>query len=140
MTGVQTCALPIFTLGYEDRYVGVLGYRTIKVGSVSYRTILSHGQSAGMDQWRDAKKLVGIYPDADVVMLSHTHEMGWSNMAKMTSETSQKRIHFLRTGSVLNYPRYAQQAMYQPKVKGFTVAYFDDTKKEIKADISGDRL
>ncbi|MBW2562365.1 MAG: hypothetical protein JRE40_16155, partial [Deltaproteobacteria bacterium] len=125
-------------LKFINNYVGVLGLRRIKVGKVSYNIVLCHGQSMGADPWRDAHKALKIYPFADAVMLSHTHECDWKEHPRFNNRKRQIKTTLLRTGSVINYPRYAKQALYSPKVKGFNIVYLDDTKKRIKADITGE--
>lgn len=125
-------------LGFQENYVGVLGLRRIQVGKVSYSILLCHGQSSGIDPWRDAHKALSIYPHADIVLLSHTHQMAWLPIVRLSNRKREIETSFIRTGSVINYPRYAKQALYQPKKKGFTIVYFDDKIKKVKADITGD--
>ncbi len=125
-------------LGYLNNYVGPLGQRTLKVGKMRYKVALAHGQSGGIrNPWGDAHKIMAIYPDTDVVLLSHRHKMDQTLEIQVRGK-KHKKIQFVRTGSVMDYARYAQQAMYPPSAKGFAILYLDDSERRFKVDTSGE--
>jgi len=126
------------TLGYlDDHYKGVGGVLNLKIGKVDYSIAIAHGKSAGIDPWRDAKKMLAIHPFVDIVALSHTHRCVWEWHGQFDNKDELRKIAFVRTGSLLNYARYARDAMYTPNIKGFTILWLNDREKEIRPDTSG---
>lgn len=122
-------------LGYE--YVGPLGQRNIKVGRITYKITLSHGQAGGIrNPWGDAFKIMAVYPDTDIVLLSHRHKMD-QTLEMQVVRGRYRRVQFVRTGSLMNYARYAKNALYPPSAKGFAIVYLDAHKKDFRVDTSG---
>ncbi len=51
-----------------------------------------------------------------------------------------KKLHevtFIITGSLLDYPVYADQAGYSPQPKGFAIAWLNPREKHVSVDVSG---
>jgi predicted phosphodiesterase len=87
----------------------------------------AHGNGSG-ENWNDAKKLFAVYPTADIVCVSHRHEMTskWYGSYSLDSLGRRTRRHtlFARTGGLMDWAPYAQEALYQPQKPGFTILYF----------------
>lgn len=100
-------------------------------GIVSFsgkRIVFAHGTGAGTNTWADANKLLKIYPSADIITVSHKHELEqhWHGNFDISSNGSRipKFVPFVRTGSLMQYPRYAQRELYSPQKPGFAVISF----------------
>lgn len=87
----------------------------------------AHGNGRGGD-WGDNKRLFAIYPDADIVVTSHKHEMlsKWHGNFRIDSRgrRTKKFVLFARTGGLMDWAPYAQEELYSPQKPGFTVLYF----------------
>lgn len=112
-------------------------------GVIKYRgktIVFSHGNGSGCNTWGDAEKLVRMYPAVDVIALSHRHSLdaGWRGRFEVNAsgQRIKKDILMVRTGSLLDYPRYAQKELYFPQKLGFTVLNFNDDGS-VTPDISG---
>lgn len=103
------------------------------------RIAFAHGHGSG-DNWNDAKKLFAIYPTADIVCVSHRHEMTTKWHGNFTIDgrgcRTKKFVLFARTGGLMSWAEYAQQELYTPQKSGFTSLFFlpDGT---VRADING---
>lgn len=104
------------------------------------RIVFTHGTGAGSNTWADANKLLKIYPTADIIALSHKHELEqhWHGNFDITKNGSRvpKFIPFVRTGSLMSYPRYAQRELYSPQKPGFAIITIEDGGG-IKVDTNG---
>lgn len=100
---------------------------------------LAHGNGSG-DNWSDSKKLFTIYPTADIVLTSHRHEMQSKWYGSYTIDSRGNRIKkftlFVRTGGLMEWAQYAQEALYSPQKPGFSVLYFLKNG-DIRADTNG---
>jgi hypothetical protein len=99
----------------------------------------AHGNGSG-DNWNDAKRLFAIYPGADIICVSHRHEMTskWYGNFTIDHRGYKKRKHvlFVRTGSLMDWARYAKAELYAPQKPGFSVLYFP-ADGGVRADING---
>lgn len=88
----------------------------------------THGAGSGSNSWGDAKKMLQMYPQADIIALSHKHELTqtWVGNFSLSSNGSRtpKFVPLVRTGSLMEYPRYAQRELYSPQKPGFAVIEF----------------
>lgn len=124
-------------LGVKDNvYKGQQGI----VNFAGKKVVFSHGNGAGSNTWADANKLLKIYPTADIIALSHKHELEqhWHGNFDITPKGHrvQKFIPFVRTGSLMEYPRYAQRELYTPQKPGFAIISVEDSGK-ILVDTNG---
>lgn len=124
-------------LGVKDSvYKGQQGI----VSFAGKRIVFSHGTGAGSNTWGDANKLLKIYPTADIIALSHKHELEqhWNGNFDITANGSRipKFIPFVRTGSLMQYPRYAQRELYSPQKPGFAIIDFLEDG-QLKIDTNG---
>lgn len=91
------------------------------------RIAFAHGNGSG-ENWSDSKKLFAIYPQADIVATSHRHEMQakWYGSYEIDHRGYKKKKFtlFARTGGLMGWAPYAQEALYAPQKPGFTVLYF----------------
>lgn len=87
------------------------------------KIVVAHGHGSGSNEWGDAKKLLSTYPTADIIALSHKHElqMKWHGNIKLTEDGKmvKKYVPFVRTGSLMDWPKYAQKELYTPQKPGF---------------------
>ena len=100
----------------------------------------THGTGSGSNSWGDANKLLKIYPQADIVAVSHKHELAqtWVGNISLsaTGAKTPKFVPFVRTGSLMRYPRYAQRELYSPQKPGFAIITITDDGK-ILVDTNG---
>lgn len=106
----------------------------------SKKIAFAHGHGAGVNPWGDARKLFAIYPDADIVAVSHRHEMtaAWHGNFKTDNRggRSKKFVLFVRTAGLMDWARYAQAELYTPQKPGFSILYFPPDGK-VRVDING---
>ena len=123
-------------LGIFKVYKGLQGVVQFAGKQIAF----AHGNGHGINPWGDARKLFVIYPESDIIAVSHRHEMtaAWHGNFKINSSGShlQKHVLFVRTGSLMNWARYAQAELYAPQKPGFSVLYFPPDGK-IRVDING---
>lgn len=104
------------------------------------KIVFAHGSGAGSNTWADANKLLKIYPTADIITVSHKHELEqhWHGNFELTANGSRrsKFVPFVRTGSLMQYPRYAQKELYTPQKPGFAIISFLDDGN-LKIDTNG---
>ena len=110
-------------LGREHVYKGLQGTIAFAGKTVAF----AHGAGSG-ENWSDALKLFKIYPGVDIVCVSHRHEMAmkWHGSFKIDSKGRKvKRFClFVRTGGLMGYAKYAQEALYSPQKPGFSQLFF----------------
>ena len=103
------------------------------------RIAFAHGNGSG-DNWNDAKKLHAIYPSADIVAVSHRHEMTskWHGHFKIDRRGRKVKDYALlvRTGGLMDWARYAQAELYSPQKPGFSILYFMADGK-VRVDTNG---
>ena len=100
----------------------------------------AHGNGSGVNPWGDAKKLLVIYPDVDIIAVSHRHEMtaAWHGNFR-TDSLGRKNKHYVlmvRTGGLMDWARYAKAELYSPQKPGFAILYFPNGE-ETRVDING---
>ena len=100
-------------------------------GTVTYagkKIAFAHGNGHRVNAWADAEKLYRIYPDVDIVAMSHRHEMlsKWHSNFTVDKRGRRKRrdVLFVRTGGLMRWARYAREALYTPQKPGFSILYF----------------
>lgn len=122
-------------LGVERIYKGLQGVAVFSRKKIAF----AHGNGSG-DNWTDARKLFTIYPGVDIVLTSHRHEMQskWygSFAVDHRGYRTRKYVLFARTGGLMNWAPYAQEALYTPQKPGFTVLYFPDDGT-VRVDTNG---
>jgi predicted phosphodiesterase len=111
-------------LGIPKRYAGPEGVVTFCGKKIAF----AHGQGFGTNEWGDARKLYAIYPQADIIAVSHRHEMSlkWYGAFELDEKSASKEkfVLFARTGGLMQWARYARKAMYAPQKPGFTILNF----------------
>lgn len=127
-------------LGYLDKYHPHQGLVSVQVGKVNYRIAFKHGTGFGSNSFGNCLALMRSYPSADICAASHTHEMATCKRGYWDVENDKRKFHevtFINTGSLLNYPSYADEAGYPPQPKGFAIAWLSPTEKHVSVDVSG---
>ena len=81
---------------------------------------IEHGKSAAQNQKIELERLAQIHPDADVVALGHTHDLGIYMLPHRTIG--------LRTGSLQRYPDYARRSIMIQKTLG-CIRYYPRTNE-----------
>ena len=111
-------------LGIPNIYKGPEGVVTFEGKKIAF----AHGQGHGTNEWGDARKIYAIYPQCDIVAVSHRHEMSskWYGAFELDnkSESKEKFVLFARTGGLMQWARYARKALYAPQKPGFTILNF----------------
>lgn len=127
-------------LGYRACYFTWQGLVSVKPGNLTYKISFKHGTGAGSDDFRNARELLKSFPMSDICCSSHTHRLssGWGGYFDVNGrERSVHPVSFISTGSLLDYPRYADEAGYQPQRKGFAILWIGKDRREIIPDTSG---
>lgn len=97
----------------DVKYYGMMGQLKWNNKKISFH----HGFGGGMNEWSDAQKVLSIFPDSDIVCVSHRHRLASTNFANRLGNKTH-RVDFLRSGSFIKTARYAEQAAYQPTANG----------------------
>jgi len=127
-------------LGYLHCYFPHQGFIEAQVGKQSYRIAFKHGNGVGSDTFRNCKDLLRAYPAVDICVTSHTHQLATTkhNYWDMINGKRQKHeVTFVTSGSLLNYPEYADEAGYAPQTKGFAIIWLDPRERHVSVDVSG---
>ena len=121
-------------LGYADKYKGDVGFCTIKAGNQSYRTVYTHGIGSGSNVLGDFRKLNSVYPGVDIIAASHTHTCLTTQEAFFSVNDDGRevnRVTYVRTGSAIEYPAYAEEQLYRPQPKGFSIMWLGTKEKSV---------
>jgi hypothetical protein len=127
-------------LGYLNRYHPWQGFVGARVGKVEYKIAFKHGQGAGSNTFQNCVQLARSYPSADICAASHTHELATTKRGFWDITKRQRKVHevtYISTGSLLDYPTYADEAGYSPQVKGFAIAWLHPEEIHVEVDTSG---
>lgn len=87
------------------------------------RINIQHGKSGAQNQALELGRLAQTYPDADIVALGHTHDLGIYMLPH--------QVIGLRTGSLQRYPDYAKRSIMIPKTLGCIRFYPEQFKFEM---------
>lgn len=128
-------------LGYRSKYQGLVGYTILKPGKQQYRVVYTHGIGSGSNVLSDFRQLNSTYPNVDLVLASHTHtclttQEGFFNLTPNGREIN--RVTYVRTGSAIEYPAYAEECLYRPQPKGFSILWLGMKEKQIKVETYAD--
>lgn len=128
-------------LGYLKVYNQHRGYTAIKVGNQQYRIAYAHGTGFGSNSFGNGMTLLKAFPMSDIVCTSHTHEMATVKKGFFDHDKDGKRVFrditLINTGSLLDCPKYADEAGYAPQPKGFAIAYLGMKHREVSVNVSG---
>jgi len=132
-------ALLMQTLGGLDRYLGVGGLCRIVVGKQVYHLAIHHGcrySKANKFTEFDDRKL--IHPDADLLMLGHTHHLGSEEIITLSLDEQGKEyakpIYYVRTGTYQGYADYARFGAMRPGRIGSPILRFHSNPRRIEID------
>jgi predicted phosphodiesterase len=120
------------------KYLGLGGYVRLQVGKQLYTVAVQHGEAGGANWELEMKRMRNIYPDADIYLLGHTHDViaeyrPYISIGKDGGEIEGYKI-FCRCGSFCGYPNYARQKMYEKKATGTLRIKFHANKKLITVE------
>ncbi len=122
-------------LGIERAYQGLQGTAMYCGKKIAF----AHGHGSG-ENWSDSKKLYALYPDADIVVTSHRHEMmaKWHGNFRIDGRgrRTKKYVLFARTGGLMDWADYAKAELYTPQKPGFTILHFTPGG-DVRVDTNG---
>lgn len=128
-------------LGIKKLYNPNQGFTVVKAGKINYGVAYKHGTGFGSNTFGNAITLMRQFPSADICACSHTHELATTNRGFWDMDKKGKRVRhdvtLVNTGSLLDFPSYADEAYYAPQRKGFAILLLNTTKKEVVVDVSG---
>lgn len=127
-------------LGYLDRYYPHQGFINVKVGTQDYSIAFKHGSGVGSNSFGNCMQLAKAYPGADICCTSHTHEMSTTKRGYWKIKKGERVFHettYVVTGSLLDYPEYADEAGYLPQPKGFAIIWLNPKEHSVIVDVSG---
>lgn len=127
-------------LGYLDKYNVHRGFTSIVAGKQRYKVAYSHGTGFGSNSFGNGMTLLKAFPGAEIVLNSHTHEMATVKKG-FFDFVGEKRVFkditLVNTGSLLDCPKYADEAGYSPQPKGFAIVHLGTDERSISVDVSG---
>ena len=128
-------------LGYLPRYTQHRGYTVLKASKQQYRIAYAHGTGFGSNSFGNGMTLLKAYPNSDIVCTSHTHELATVKKGFFDFDNGGKRVFkditLINTGSLLDCPKYADEAGYAPQPKGFAIAWLGEKERSVEVDVSG---
>lgn len=128
-------------LGIKKAYNPNQGFVVIKAGKVNYGVAYKHGTGFGINTFGNTLTLMRQFPSADICAGSHTHELATTSRGFWDIDKNGKRVRhdvtLVNTGSLLDFPSYADEAYYAPQRKGFAILYLNMKTKEVLVDVSG---
>lgn len=127
-------------LGYLNRYYQHQGFITTKIGSQRYSIAFKHGTGVGSNVFGNCIVQHRSYPSADLCCASHTHltastKLGFWDIIK--GKRAMHQVTLVNTGSMLDYPDYADSAYYPPQPKSFAIVHLGAKEKKITVDVNG---
>lgn len=128
-------------LGLKSIYFKNQGFVSVKAGKNSYSIAFRHGTGVGSNSFGNCINTMRAFPSADICACSHTHEMATTTRSFWDIQNGKRVRHevvLANTGSLLDFPEYADEAYYTPQKKGFTVLWLNEKEKKVKVDVSGD--
>lgn len=139
-SGLEMDKIMADRLGYSKNYFPWQGFVSAKVGKKTYKIAFKHGNGSGSDTFRNAKTLSRAFPTADICATSHTHQLAHTQAGFWDVKEGRRVghwVHLISTGSLLNFPNYADQAYYAPQPKGFAISYLYPDEHRVDVDTSG---
>lgn len=127
-------------LGVKERFFENQGFVVAKAGKQNYGIAFKHGTGFGSNTFGNAVVLMRAFPSADICLCSHTHELAASSRGFWDIKKGKRVRHevtLVNTGSLLDYPSYADEAYYAPQKKGFAILHLDKNERAVTVDISG---
>lgn len=127
-------------LGLKTKYFPNQGFVVAKAGKQNYAIAFKHGTGFGSNTFGNCIVLMRHFPAADIAACSHTHEIATSSRGFWTmkgSKRSRQEVTLVNTGSLLDYPSYADEANYAPQKKGFAILWLNTKTKEVIVDVTG---
>lgn len=124
-------------LGYRHRYYPHQGFVRVNAGKIGYAVAFKHGIGCGSNSFGNCLALLRSFPSADLCAASHTHECATTKRGFWDMTTGRRKIKvvtLVNTGSLLDYPEYADEAGYTPQPKGFSVAFLNTAYKDIRVE------
>lgn len=125
------------TPSHKVQYLGTGGYVNFQVGSQRYTLATQHGDS-GCQNWElEIKRLRHNYPDADIYVMGHDHNLSYSykpyiTINKFGVEEERYKI-YCRSGNFLGWAEYARVKSYEMKIVGNMNIGFNADKFSITA-------
>jgi hypothetical protein len=127
-------------LGYLSKYQPYQGFTSVKVGKITYKIAFKHGGGMGSNTFGNPIQLMRHFPSADICCASHTHELATTKRGFWDIQGGSRKFHevtLINTASLLNYPKYADEAGYAPQGKGFAIAFLSSKENHVRVDTSG---
>jgi predicted phosphodiesterase len=125
------------TKEHQIPYLGTGGYVRFQVGKQRYTIATQHGDS-GCQNWElEIKRLRHNYPDADIYIMGHDHNLSYSYkpyiaINKEGCEEERYKI-YCRSGNYLGFAEYARIKSYEMKIVGSMNMSFSADKFQITA-------
>lgn len=118
------------------------GFVGVKVGRNYYGIAYRHGSGVGSNTFGNCLSLMRQFPSADICAASHTHELattsrGFWEIDPLTGKRRRRDVTLVNTGSLLDFPSYADEAYYAPQRKGFAILWLGKKEREVIVDITG---
>jgi hypothetical protein len=117
----------------EVPYLGIGGMIPIEYRGRVWIFTVHHGKSGGSNPWGECEKLLGVYPQSDLIALGHNHHLSTTTKGFLHLDQSGKEVRgervFLRTGSYLGFADYVREMGLSPERQGSPLIILPDNPK-----------
>lgn len=127
-------------LGLKTKYFENQGFVNARAGKINYAIAFKHGSGVGSNTFGNSVILMRHFPEADICACSHTHELAHTSRGFWRMKGGKRIrqvVELVNTGSLLDYPSYADEAYYAPQKKGFAIVWLNEKTKEVIVDTAG---
>lgn len=124
----------------KNRYFPNQGFVPLQANKFTYSVAFRHGTGTGSNTFGNSVNLMRQFPSADICAASHTHEVAATTKGFwdiVNGKRVQREVTLVNTGSLMNYPKYADEAYYAPNKKGFAILWLGKYERLVIADTSG---
>lgn len=112
-------------------------YFILNVNNIQYAFSIFHGKGASQNPRMLPIKASTIHTDSDIVAIGHSHQL--YHEIKIEKKIGyDKKVHLIRTGGFLEYPKYARESFFPPSIIGAPIVTLDCKRKNIRVDANGE--
>jgi len=119
-------------------YLGVGGYWKLGAGNRDYTIFQQHGASSSKYPQFEITKAIDGYPNADVYLLGHVHQMSAQPYTKRFAfgdKEFEKTVWGIRTGAFVGDKEWAREKLLPRPNMGAPIIHLDDQKLDIRVEI-----
>lgn len=119
-------------------YAGIGGMIRFQAKKNLYTFAVQHGRGGGKNIWLETRRMMDLYPHADLVALGHNHALDCQRVSGITTaKTGAEEISdrwMVRTGSYLGFADYVREMVLSPGNVGSPIITLGDADRCIDVD------